>query len=129
MNFPAPRGRPNSAPTILRGVAAAILVSGWLGAAFILIQAANPRDADATSYEVVGNQVYPLTIAESKHDRQFVQRVNGNMGVWIVEFDAGLRSLFRPPGLGWTLLVAATAIGVGCLGLAKLSGEIVDEGE
>jgi hypothetical protein len=126
MSFHAPRGRPGSAPVVLRGIAAAILVSGWLAAAFVLGQASKPH-ADSAEYQIAGNHVYPITLAESKHDRLFVQRMGGDMGVWIAEFDVRLHSLLRPPGLAWTLLVLSTAIGVGCLGFAKLSGENVDE--
>jgi len=125
-SVPNPRSRPGSAAIILRGVAAVILVSGWLTAVVVLIQASESLDADAVAYQIVGQHVYPITLAASKHDRQFVQRVGGDMGLWIADFDVWLHSLFRPPGLAWTLLVLSTAIGVGCLGFAKLSGENVD---
>jgi len=124
---PTPRGRPSRAPIILRGIASAILVSGWLTAAVVLVQASRTREADATAYQIVGNRVYPITLAESRHERLFVQRMGGDMGLWIAEFDVFVRSLLRPPGLAWTLLVLSTAIGAGCLGFAKLSGENVDE--
>jgi hypothetical protein len=127
MSFHAPRRRTSRAPIILRRVAAAILVVGWLTAAAVLVQASGPHNADAVEYQIVDNNIYPITLAESKHDRQFVQRMGGDMGVWIAELDASLRSLLRPPGLAWTLLMLSTVIGVGCLGLAKLSGEAVDE--
>jgi hypothetical protein len=101
-------------------------VSGWLTAAVVLMQASESLDADAVAYQIVGQRVYPITLAASKHDRQFVQRMGGGMGLWIADFDVWLHSLFRPPGLAWTLLVFSTAVGVGCLGFAKLSGENVD---
>ena len=123
---PAPRGRPSSTPRILRGVAAAILVSGWFAAAVILVHAARTRDADAVAYQIVGNHVYPVTLAESKRDTMLVQQMGGDLGVWIAEFDIWLRSMLRPPGLAWTLLVLSTAVGTGCLGFAKLSAENVD---
>jgi hypothetical protein len=95
-------------------------VSGWLAAAIVLMAPESP-DADAVAYQIVGNRVFPLTLDASKRDRQFVQRLEGDMGVWIVKFDRGLDSLLRPPRLAWALLVLSTAIGAGCLGLAKLS--------
>jgi hypothetical protein len=125
--LPAPRGRPSSTPLILRGVAAAILVSGWLAAAVILVHASRTHDADAVAYQVVGNHVYPITLAESKRDTMLVQQMGGDLGVWIAEFDVWFRALLRPPGLAWTLLVLSTAVGAGCLEFAKLSAEDVDE--
>ncbi len=53
--------------------------------------------------------------------------MDGDLGLWFAEFDVVLRSLFRAPRLTWTLLVLSTAIGVGCLNLAKLSAEEIDE--
>ncbi len=93
----------------------------------ILMRTSETPGADAVAYQIVDNRVYPVTLAESKRDRQLVQRMEGNMGVWIAEFDAGLGSLLRPPRLAWTLLVLSTAVGVGCLGFAKLSAENVEE--
>jgi hypothetical protein len=57
---------------MLRGIAAVILVSGWLTAAVVLAQASNPHDADSGEYMIVGNHVFPITLAESKHDRLFL---------------------------------------------------------
>ena len=125
--FRAPRGRRSSASTILRTIAAAILISGWLTAAVVLVQASETHDAGAVEYQIVGSHVYPITLAESKHDKLVVQQMGGDLGVWIAEFDAWLGSLLRSPRLAWTVLVLSTAIGVGCLRFATLSGETVDE--
>ena len=86
------------------------------------MQASEPPDAGAVAYQIVDNRVFPISLGESKRDRQVVQRLQGNLGVWIVEFDLGLDAILRPPRLAWTLLALSTAIGVGCLGLAKLGG-------
>jgi|GEM_PF-2835275 len=104
-------------------MAAVILVSGWLGATYIVMRAPEEPDAGAVEYQIVDNHVYPITLGESRREKQIVQRMEGNFGVWIAEFDACLKSQLRPPRLAWTLLVLSTAIGVGCLGVAKLSIE------
>ena len=111
----------------LRWIGAAILVAGWLAAAVAVAQPADTPDADAVEYRIVDNHVYPITLAESRRAQQRVQRMDGDLGLWFAEFDVVLRSLFRAPRLTWTLLVLSTAIGVGCLNLAKLSAEEIDE--
>ena len=126
-SVPIPRRRPSSAPLILRRIGAIILVSGWLAASAVVMQASTTPDADAVEYQIVENRVYPITLANSKRERQLVQRMDGNLGLWFAEFDVGLRSLLRPPRLGWTLLILSTAIGVACLQLAKLSAEDDEE--
>ncbi len=126
-SIPAPRRRPRSAPLILRRIGAAILVSGWLAASAVMLQASETPGADAVEYRIVENRVYPITLANSKRERQLVQRMDGDLGLWFAQFDAGLRSLLRPPRLAWTLLLLSTAIGLACLQLAKLSAEDVDE--
>ncbi len=117
--MPIPRRRPDRVPVVLRGVAAAVLVCGWFGSAYVATRPPEASDADAVEYQIVGNHAYPITLAESRREKQIVQRMEGNFGVWIAEFDAGLRSNLRPPRLAWTLLALSTAIGLGCLGLAK----------
>ncbi len=102
---------------------AVILVSGWLGATYVVTRAPEKPDAAAVEYQIVDNHVYPITLGESRREKQLVQRMEGDLGVWIAEFDACLKSNLRPPRLAWTLLVLATALGVGCLGVAKLSIE------
>ncbi len=126
-SVPVPRRRPGSAPLILRRIGAAVLVSGWLAASGVVMQTSSTPDADAVEYRIVENHVYPITLANSKRERQFVQRMDGDLGLWFVEFDVGLRSLLRPPRLAWTLLILSTAIGVACLELAKLSAEDTEE--
>ena len=126
-SIPVPRRRPSSAPLILRRIGAAILVSGWLGASAVAMQASTTPDADAVEYQIVENRVYPITLANSKRERQLVQRMDGDLGLWFAEFDVGLRSLLRPPRLAWTLLILSTAIGVACLELAKLSAEDAED--
>jgi len=126
-NWSVPRRRPDSTPLVLRWVGAAILVSGWLAASMVVGQASDTPDADAVEYRIVDNHVYPITLAESRRAQQRVQRMNGDLGLWFAEFDVVLRSLFRPPRLTWTLLVLSTAMGVGCLNLAKLAAEESDE--
>ena len=123
---PRPRRR-NSATIVLRRIGAAILVSGWLAASAVAIQASQTPDADAVEYQILENRVYPITLANSKREQQAVRRMDGNLGLWFAEFDVGLRSLLRPPRLAWTLLILSTAIGVACLELAKLSAEDDEE--
>ena len=125
--YPVPRRRPGSAAGVLRSIGAATLVSGWIAAAVVLGQASATPDADAVEYQIVEGHVFPITLAQSRRERQFVQRMDGDMGLWFAEFDVGLRSLLRPPRLAWTLLVLSTAIGVACLHLAKLSAEDTDD--
>jgi hypothetical protein len=111
----------------LRGIGAAVLVSGWLGASAVLGQAAATPDADAVEYRIVEGHVFPITLEHSQRTQQVVRRMNGDLGLWFAEFDVELRSLLRPPRLAWTLLILSTALGVACLQLAKLSDEPVDE--
>jgi hypothetical protein len=122
-SVPVPRRRPATATIVLRGIGAAVLVSGWLAASAVAMQASETPDADAVEYQIVENGVYPITLAESKREQQLVRRMDGDLGLWFAEFDVGLRSLLRPPRLAWTLLILSTAIGVACLELAKLSAE------
>ena len=125
--YPVPRRRPGPATAILRGIGAATLVSGWIAAGLVVGQSAAAPDTDAVEYQIVEGHVYPLTLMQSKRERQFVQRMDGDMGLWFAEFDVGLRSLLRPPRLAWTLLVLSTAIGAAFLELAKLSAEDIDD--
>ena len=124
-----PRRRPGSAANVLRGVAAATVVSGWIAAGLVFGQSAvtPDADADAVEYAIVENHVYPITLEHSPRTRQLVQRLDGDLGLWIAEFDVGLRSLLRPPRLAWTLLVVTTAIGAVCLHLARLSAEDIED--
>ena len=124
---PVPRRRPNSTPRVLRGIGAAVLVAGWIGAAVVLDQPEATPDADAVEYQIVKGHVFPLTLAQSRRTQMIVQRMNGDMGLWFAEFDVELRSLLRPPRLAWTLLVVSTVVGAVCLHLAKLSDEDVDD--
>ena len=126
-NWSGPRRRPHSTTQALRWLGAAILVSGWLAASVVVAQASAEPDADAVEYRIVDGHVYPITLADSLRARQRVQRMNGDLGLWFAEFDVGLRSLFRPPRLAWTLLVLSTAMGVVCLHLAKLAAEEVGD--
>ncbi len=126
-NWSVPRRRPDSTTLLLRWIGAAILVSGWLAASFVVGQPSDTPDADAVEYRIVDGHVYPITLADSKRAQQRVQRINGDMGLWFAEFDVVLRSLFRPPRLTWTLLVLSTAMGIACLNLAKLAAEEIDE--
>ena len=112
---------------MLRGIGAAVLVSGWLAASAVAMRASEAPDADAVEYQIVENHVYPITLANSKREQQAVRRMDGDLGLWFAEFDVGLRLLLRPPRLAWTLLILSTAIGVACLELAKLSAEDADE--
>ena len=102
-------------------------MSGWLAASVVVAQTSETPDADAVEYRIVDGHVYPITLADSKRAQQRVQRINGDMGLWFAEFDVGLRSLFRPPRLAWTLLVLSTAMGAGFLNLAKLAAEESDD--
>ncbi len=124
---PAPRRRPGSAPAVLRAIASAILVSGWLGASVVAMQARTTPEADAVEYLIADNHVYPVTLAESRRARQLVRRTSGDLGLWFAQLDVGLRSLLRPPRLAWTLWILSTAVGVACLQLAKLSAEDIDD--
>ncbi len=126
-NWSVPRRRPDPTTQVLRWIGAAILVSGWLAASVVVAQTAAEPEADAVEYRIVDGHVYPITLADSLRAKQRVQRMNGDLGLWFAEFDVGLRSLFRPPRLAWTLLVLSTAMGVVCLNLAKLAAEDVDE--
>ena len=112
---------------MLRGVAAATVVSGWIAASLVFGQSAVTPDADAVEYAIVENHVYPITLEHSPRTRQLVQRLDGDLGLWIAGFDVGLRSLLRPPRLGWTLLIVTTVIGAVCLHLAKLSDEDIED--
>lgn len=122
-----PRPRAGSTPRVLRWLGAVILVSGWLAASIVVAQTSETPDADAVEYRIVDGRVYPIALAESRRAQQRVQRMNGDLGLWIAEFDVVFRSLFRPPRLTWTLLVLSTAMGIGFLNLAKLAAEEVDE--
>ena len=112
---------------MLRGIGAATVVSGWIAASLVLGHSAVTPDADAVEYAIVENHVYPITLEHSRRARQLVQRMDGDLGLWIAEFDVGLRSLLRPPRLAWTLLIVSTAIGAVCLHLASLSAEDIDD--
>ncbi len=122
-----PRRHRGSATLVLRGIGAAVLVSGWLAASVVAMRVSEAPDADAVEYQIVENHVYPITLANSKREQQAVRRMDGDLGLWFAEFDVGLRSLLRPPRLAWTLLILSTAIGVACLELAKLSAEDDEE--
>ena len=126
-SFVVPRGRPNPTPALLRWSAAVVLVSGCLGAATVHLRVAPTLDADAVAYEIRGSHVYALTVAESRSEKLSLQKMDGDMGVRIVEFDAWLRSLLRAPRLAWTLLALSTIVAAGCLHVAALSAEDTDD--
>ncbi len=124
---PSPPAGRHAASAVLRGLAAAIFVTGWLGAAIVLARAADTGDADAVEYQLRGGHVYALSLAESQREKLVVQKMGGDFGVWLAGVDSRLHSLLRPPDLAWTLLVLSTALAAACLRVAQLSDEDVED--
>jgi hypothetical protein len=113
----------------LQRAGVAILIAGWVAAAFVFFMAGS-GDATATAdRRIVNGQVYDVPLDSSKRDLQQVERMGGKATVRMVELEAWLGSLWHGKRLACMLALLAAAAGGACLYLAGLAAEPdVEEG-
>lgn len=80
----------------------------------------------SVAYRIVGDKAYPVTLSESKRDREIVEEAGGEVAVSIAEFDGWLRSFLHTPRLPWTVGLTATLAAGICFWLGLLDRERVD---
>ena len=99
-------------------IGAAILLSGWIGAAVIYTTA--PADeSDALGYEFVDGVAYPILTYESKKYRHDLERFGGKAAVMADDFNRWFSGLWVGKHLAYTLATLASGAALACFVAAR----------
>jgi hypothetical protein len=103
----------------LHRAAFAILLVGLLAAACVYIAAAR-SEPDATDFQIVGGQAYPV---DSSREMQQLERLGGKASVQTFKFQRWFSSLWQGQRLAETLALLSVALAFLCWHLANLASE------
>lgn len=98
-----------------------ILVAGLVAAMLVYIAAA-PSGSDASSYQIVNGQAYPV---DSSRELQQLERLGGKASVQTFKFQHWFASLWQGQQLAYTLAVLGAALALLCWHVAGLMDEAV----
>jgi hypothetical protein len=103
-------------------LAALVILAVGLVAALAVYIAAAPSGPDASNYQIVNGQAYPV---DSSREMQQLERLGGKASVQTFKFQHWFASLWQGQQLAYTLAVVSALLALLCWHIAGLMDEAV----